>query len=128
MKVTVIGGGSTYTPELINGFLERTSTLPVTELWLMDIDAARLAIVGGFAQRIVEAKGNPFKVVLTGDQQAAIQGALVCHHPITRGADACPGGGRIPWAAAWLDRSGDHRCGRHGQSHAYHPGYLKNRG
>jgi 6-phospho-beta-glucosidase len=75
MKVTVIGGGSTYTPELINGFLERTSTFPVTELWLMDIDAARLATVGGFAQRIVEAKGNPFKVVLTSDQHAAIQGA-----------------------------------------------------
>ena len=40
MKIAVIGGGSTYTPELINGFLERVSTLPVTELWLMDIDAA----------------------------------------------------------------------------------------
>ncbi len=75
MKVTVIGGGSTYTPELINGFLERSSTLPVSEVWLMDIDPARLATVGGFAQRMVEARGNSFKVVLSGDQQAAIQGA-----------------------------------------------------
>jgi len=75
MKVAVIGGGSTYTPELINGFLERTSSLPVTELWLMDIDPARLSIVGGFAQRIVEAKGNSFKVVLTQDQRAAVQNA-----------------------------------------------------
>jgi 6-phospho-beta-glucosidase len=75
MKVAVIGGGSTYTPELINGFLERTSTLPVTELWLMDIDVARLDIVGGFARRIVEAKGNPFKIVSTHDQRAAIQNA-----------------------------------------------------
>src|SRR5512143_2121081 len=74
MKIAVIGGGSTYTPELVNGFLERTSSLPVTELWLMDIDPARLAIVGGFAQRMVQAKGQPFKVVLTDDQQAAIQG------------------------------------------------------
>jgi len=48
MKITVIGGGSTYTPELVNGFLERTSTLPITELWLMDIDPERLNIVGGF--------------------------------------------------------------------------------
>jgi 6-phospho-beta-glucosidase len=75
MKIAVIGGGSTYTPELVNGFLERTATLPVTELWLMDIDAARLSIVGGFAQRMVATKGQPFKVVLTQDQKAAIQNA-----------------------------------------------------
>jgi len=75
MKVAVIGGGSTYTPELVNGFLARSASLPVTELWLMDIDAARLNIVGGFARRMVEAKGNPFKVVLTGDQKAAVQNA-----------------------------------------------------
>src|SRR4030042_97244 len=75
MKVTVIGGGSTYTPELINGFLERTSTLPITEMWLMDIDPARLSIVGGFARRMVEAKGSPFMVVLTQDQRAAVQDA-----------------------------------------------------
>jgi 6-phospho-beta-glucosidase len=75
MKVAVIGGGSTYTPELINGFLERTSTLPVSELWLMDIDPTRLDIVGGFAKRIVAAKGNPFKVVLTTDQQRAVENA-----------------------------------------------------
>ena len=75
MKIAVIGGGSTYTPELVNGFLARISTLPVSELWLMDIDAERLKIVGGFAQRMVEAKGAPFKVVLTLDQRAAVQGA-----------------------------------------------------
>jgi len=75
MKIAVIGGGSTYTPELVNGFLERINTLPVTELWLMDIDAARLEIVGGFAQRMATAKGNPFKVVLTTDQRAAVKGA-----------------------------------------------------
>jgi 6-phospho-beta-glucosidase len=75
MKIAVIGGGSTYTPELVNGFLERLGTLPVTELWLMDIDQERLEIVGGFARRMVQAKGEPFKVVLTGDQKAAIQNA-----------------------------------------------------
>ncbi len=75
MKIAVIGGGSTYTPELVNGFLERMSTLPVSELWLMDIDLARLNIVGGFAQRMVQAKGEPFKVVITDDQKAAIQDA-----------------------------------------------------
>jgi 6-phospho-beta-glucosidase len=75
MKITVIGGGSTYTPELVNGFLERISTLPITELWLMDIDQERLNIVGGFAQRMVNAKGNPFKVMLSTNQREAIAGA-----------------------------------------------------
>lgn len=79
MKVTVIGGGSTYTPELINGFLTRVAAFPVTELWLMDIDADRLSIVGGFAQRMVAAKGSPFKVVLTDNQREAVRGAAyVC--------------------------------------------------
>jgi len=75
MKVTVIGGGSTYTPELVNGFLSRVGDFPLDELWLMDIAQERLDIVGGFAQRMVSAKGDPFKVILTEDQQAAVQGA-----------------------------------------------------
>jgi 6-phospho-beta-glucosidase len=74
MKVTVIGGGSTYTPELISGFLERVKDFPVDELWLMDIDSSRLEIVGGFAQRIVANAGSPFKVILTTDQREAIRG------------------------------------------------------
>ena len=75
MKVTVIGGGSTYTPELVNGFLDRIDTLPVTELCLMDINAERLEIVGGFAQRMVTHKGAPFQVTLSTDQREAIRGA-----------------------------------------------------
>ena len=75
MKITVIGGGSTYTPELVNGFLERAATLPISELWLMDIDKKRLDVVGGFAQRMVKAKGEPFKVILSTNQREAIAGA-----------------------------------------------------
>jgi 6-phospho-beta-glucosidase len=80
MKVTVIGGGSTYTPELINGFIARTESFPLTELWLMDISPERLEIVGKFAQRMVAAKGgpakgSPFKVFLTTDRKEAIRGA-----------------------------------------------------
>jgi 6-phospho-beta-glucosidase len=75
MKVAVIGGGSTYTPELVNGFLERAGQFPLRELWLMDIDPARLEIVGGFARRMVEAKGLPFSVHLTTDPRAAVRGA-----------------------------------------------------
>ncbi len=75
MKISVIGGGSTYTPELVNGFLARTDRLPLTELWLMDIDAERLDIVGGFAQRMAAAKGHPFEVILSTDQREAVRGA-----------------------------------------------------
>lgn len=74
MKITVIGGGSTYTPELINGFLQLGKTLPLEELWLMDIAPERLQIVGGFAQRIVAAHGSPFKVILSTNQREAITG------------------------------------------------------
>ncbi len=75
MKITVIGGGSTYTPELVNGFLATVDSLPLTEIWLMDIDKKRLEIVGGFAQRMVKAKGEPFKVVPSLDQREAIADA-----------------------------------------------------
>jgi 6-phospho-beta-glucosidase len=75
MKITVIGGGSTYTPELVNGFLERSDCLGLEELWLMDIDPARLDIVGGFARRMAAAKGSPFRVVLSGDQAESVAGA-----------------------------------------------------
>lgn len=75
MKVAVIGGGSSYTPELINGFIERIDSFPLTELWLMDILPERLEVVGKFAQRMVAAKGAPFTVRLTTNQQEAIQDA-----------------------------------------------------
>lgn len=75
MKIAVIGGGSTYTPELVNGFIERIKSLPLKELWLMDIDPQRLEIVGGFARRMVAAKGDPFKVFLTTDQREAVKEA-----------------------------------------------------
>jgi 6-phospho-beta-glucosidase len=75
LKVAVIGGGSTYTPELVNGFLARTNQFPLDELWLMDIDKARLDVVGGFAQRMVEARGVPFKVILSTDQRESIKDA-----------------------------------------------------
>jgi len=75
LKVAVIGGGSTYTPELVNGFLARADQFPIDELWLMDIDEERLKVVGSFAQRMVEAKGSPFKVFLTTNQREAVKDA-----------------------------------------------------
>jgi 6-phospho-beta-glucosidase len=75
MKVAVIGGGSSYAPELIKGFLERINSFPLSELWLMDISTERLDVVGGFARRMVEAAGTPFAVRLTTYQQEAIEAA-----------------------------------------------------
>ena len=75
MKVSVIGGGSTYTPELVKGFLDRVDEFPLSELWLMDIDQPRLEVVGGFIQRIVQSRGAPFKVHLSNNQRETIEGS-----------------------------------------------------
>jgi len=75
MKIAVIGGGSTYSPELVNGLLARTKILPVRELWLVDIDPERLEVVGGFVRRMVEAAGGPFSVHLAEDYRPAVEGA-----------------------------------------------------
>ncbi|MFQ5420556.1 MAG: 6-phospho-beta-glucosidase, partial [Anaerolineae bacterium] len=75
MKVTIIGGGSSYTPELINGFLERAAQFSLKELWLHDISAKRLAVVGGFARRMVAAKNALFTVHLTENREEAIHNA-----------------------------------------------------
>jgi len=90
MKVAVIGGGSTYTPELIMGFMQRAESFPLTELWLEDIDAERLKIVGGFAQRIAASHHAPFKVILSADQREAVLRCQLHHHPAARGTDARP--------------------------------------
>jgi 6-phospho-beta-glucosidase len=75
LKVAVIGGASTYTPELIEGILARAGTLPVAEVALHDIDAARLAIVGGLATRMAEHSGWPGRITLTTTRSEAIDGA-----------------------------------------------------
>jgi 6-phospho-beta-glucosidase len=75
MKVAVIGSGSTYTPELVKGFLERVPSLPIRELWLMDVAPERLNVVGSFAQRMVTASKDPFDVHLTTDRREALTGA-----------------------------------------------------
>lgn len=77
LKVAVIGGGSSYTPELIEGFIKRYETFPVSKIVLSDIDAGRhkLAIVGGLAQRMVEKSGLPIEVELTLDRRQALEGA-----------------------------------------------------
>jgi 6-phospho-beta-glucosidase len=75
MKVAVIGGGSTYTPELVSGFVSGARELDLQEVWLMDIDRARLEIVGGYARRMVEAAGRHFALHLTTDREEALRDA-----------------------------------------------------
>lgn len=77
LKIAVIGGGSSYTPELIEGFLLHHHELPVTELWLVDIEPGlrKLNIVGSLAKRMVQQSGLPIEVHLTTNRREAIAGA-----------------------------------------------------
>ncbi|WP_329317668.1 6-phospho-beta-glucosidase [Streptomyces sp. NBC_01262] len=75
MKLAVVGGGSTYTPELIDGFARLRDSLPVEELVLIDPAAERLALVGGLARRIFAKQGHPGKVTTTPDLDAGVAGA-----------------------------------------------------
>ncbi|MEU7031703.1 6-phospho-beta-glucosidase [Streptomyces sp. NPDC046275] len=75
MKLTVVGGGSTYTPELIDGFARLRDTLPVTELVLVDPAADRLELVGGLARRIFAKQGHEGRVTTTSDLDAGVDGA-----------------------------------------------------
>lgn len=77
IKIATIGGGSSYTPELVEGFIKRYENLPVDELWLVDIPEGqeKLDTVGALAQRMVKRAGLPTKVILTTDRRAALDGA-----------------------------------------------------
>jgi 6-phospho-beta-glucosidase len=74
-KITVVGGGSTYTPELVEGFVNRADRLPIDELVLLDTDADRLETVGGLAQRMLDRLDWVGRLRLTGDRDAALDGA-----------------------------------------------------
>jgi 6-phospho-beta-glucosidase len=77
LKIATIGGGSTYTPEIIEGFINRHKKLPIGEIWLVDIAEGeeKQKIVGALAQRMVEKAGINCKVHLTLDRRAALKDA-----------------------------------------------------
>ncbi|MDP8257514.1 MAG: 6-phospho-beta-glucosidase [Candidatus Alcyoniella australis] len=75
MKIAVIGGGSTYTPEIIDGMLQRAELFADSEIVLMDIDPQRLEVVGPFCQRMVEHYKSPLRVSTTLDRERALDGA-----------------------------------------------------
>lgn len=75
LKIAVVGGGSTYTPELVNGFAVRATQLPVDELVLLDPDAERLEVVGGLAGRMLQRAGFGGRLALTARVHEALDGA-----------------------------------------------------
>ncbi|MFD3807735.1 6-phospho-beta-glucosidase [Streptomyces sp. NPDC058619] len=75
MKLAVVGGGSTYTPELIDGFARLRDSLPVSELVLIDPAAGRLELIGGLARRIFARQGHPGRITTTSDLDAGVEGA-----------------------------------------------------
>ncbi|MGX1882567.1 6-phospho-beta-glucosidase [Streptomyces sp. NPDC055287] len=75
MKLAVVGGGSTYTPELIDGFARLRDTLPLEELVLVDPAAGRLDLVGGLARRIFAKQGHPGRITTTSDVDAGVADA-----------------------------------------------------
>ncbi len=77
IKIVTIGGGSSYTPELVEGFIKRYDRLPVRELWLVDIEEGKekLGIVGALAKRMVEKAGIPMEIHTTLDRREALKDA-----------------------------------------------------
>jgi 6-phospho-beta-glucosidase len=115
MKVAVVGGGSTYTPELVQGFGGIGDRLGVDELVLQDSDPARLDIVGGAAQRIASAHGFNGRLVCTTDLDAAVEGAAAVLIQIRVGGQA----------ARHLDETIPLRCGCVGQETTGAGGFAK---
>lgn len=75
LKIAVIGSGSTYTPELINGFITRKECLDIDSFYLMDIDQEKNAIVSGLAKRMLDANGIAARLVVTDNLEETIDGA-----------------------------------------------------
>ena len=77
LKIVTIGGGSSYTPELVEGLIKRYDELPVSEYWLVDIEEGKekLEIVGALAKRMIDKAGVPMTIHLTLDRREALKDA-----------------------------------------------------
>jgi 6-phospho-beta-glucosidase len=105
VKLAVIGGGSTYTPEVVDGVVRLRDVLAVDELALCDTSAERLAIVGGLAGRMLERAGHPVRLSATTRLEEAVDGADVVLIQIRVGGQA----------ARMVDESVPLACGCLGQ-------------
>ncbi|WP_026876004.1 6-phospho-beta-glucosidase [Jiangella gansuensis] len=77
MKIVVVGGASTYTPELIDGFARQHESLPIDEVVLVDPATDRLALIAGMGERMLRAGGRPYRLAYTEDLRGALDGATV---------------------------------------------------
>jgi 6-phospho-beta-glucosidase len=75
LKIAVIGGGSTYTPELVSGLSRERDRIDVSELVLQDIDPERREVVGGLAQRMLDRQGYQGRLEITDDLDRTVDGA-----------------------------------------------------
>jgi 6-phospho-beta-glucosidase len=75
VKLAVVGGGSTYTPEVIDGLVRLRDLISVDDLWLHDTNAERLEVVGGLAQRMLDRAGHPARLARTTRLDDAVEGA-----------------------------------------------------
>lgn len=75
MKVAVIGGASSYTPELVDGLLSRPDRLPVSEIVLMDVRRDRLDMLASFCRRMAKHLGVRTRIESTTNLHAALEGA-----------------------------------------------------
>ncbi|MFI7127015.1 6-phospho-beta-glucosidase [Nonomuraea sp. NPDC050153] len=105
MKLAVVGGGSTYTPELVDGFARLRDELPVTEIALIDPDAARLELVAGVSRRMLAHAGHPARVLATSSVEEGVAGARVVLFQLRVGGQA----------AREVDETLPLRCGCVGQ-------------
>jgi 6-phospho-beta-glucosidase len=115
VKLTVVGGGSTYTPELIDGFARLRGLLPIEELWLVDPDPERLRLVGGMSERMFRAAGHPGRIVPTADLVAGVADAEVVLIQLRVGGQAARHG----------DETWPHECGCIGQETTGPGGFAK---
>jgi 6-phospho-beta-glucosidase len=115
MKIAVVGGGSTYTPELVDGISRFRSSIDVDELVLCDPDRARLEVVAGVSQRIASRHRWPGTITATSDLGAAIDGADFVLLQLRIGGQA----------ARHLDETIPLRCGCVGQETTGAGGFAK---
>ncbi len=108
VKIAVVGGGSTYTPELVEGFEARRDRMPIDELVLLDTDPRRLEIVGGLAQRMLDRLDWTGRLRCTGDRDTAIDGADFVLIQLRVGGQAGQARRRDAAADVRRGRPGDH--------------------
>jgi 6-phospho-beta-glucosidase len=115
IKVAVVGGGSTYTPELVSGLSGERERLEVRELWLVDPDAERREVVGGLARRMLDAQGFRGRLEVTADLDPALDGADIVLLQLRVGGQS----------ARLSDESLPLRCGCIGQETTGAGGFAK---